>query len=401
MRGQAHRGAGGSLPPIHVLLFDAYGGGGVARTVINLANHLAGQHDVELITLFRSRAEPRFSIDPRVQVTVLHDTRRTPSRRRALLAERPSLLRPKPWESRMNLMTDVLLRRKLRSLQSGILLTTRPSLHLAAARFAPRRLVLVGQDHSQFEARFRTRRQAKVLKYAVPRLDAFAVLTEEDAADYRRAIPGAGEVRFIPNALPWKVADTPAPLHSKVIVTAGRLDPGKGHARMIRAYAAVAERHPDWQLHIYGSGSERKALSLLIEKLGLTDQVALQGYTLDLKAALADASVYALTSHSEGFSMVLIEAMSVGLPPVAMDCPRGPRQIIKDGSNGLLVPDGDETAFACALLSLVEDEELRRRMGRQALEDAHAYEMEEVGAQWERLFADATLTRASKVTDRS
>ena len=99
--------------------------------------------------------------------------------------------------------------------------------------------------------------------------------------------------------------------------------------------------------------------------------------------------------------MVLIEAMSVGLPPVAMDCPRGPRQIIEDGSNGLLVPDGDEPAFAAALLSLVEDGELRRRLGRQALEDARAYELDEVGDQWERLFADATAARVANVTDRS
>ena len=396
-----HGGAGAAMRSVHILLFDAYGGGGVARTVINLANHLAGHRDVELITLFRSRAQPRFAIDPRVRVSVLHDTRRTPQRWRAQLARRRSLLRPRPSESRMSLLTDVLLWRKLRALPAGILLTTRPSLHLAAARFAPRRLVVVGQDHSQFEARFRTRRQARVLRYAVPRLDAFAVLTEEDAVDYRRAIPNASEVRFIPNALPWKVADTPAPLESAVIVTAGRLDPGKGHARMVRAYATVAARHPEWQLHIYGSGSERNALAAQIAELGLEQQVRLMGYTLDLRSALADASVYALTSHSEGFSMVLIEAMSVGLPPVAMDCPRGPRQIIEDGHNGLLVPDGDEPAFAAALMSLVEDEVLRRRMSRQSLEDARAYEINEVGAQWERLFADTMASRAAGVTDRS
>jgi glycosyltransferase involved in cell wall biosynthesis len=235
----------------------------------------------------------------------------------------------------------------------------------------------------------------------VPRLAAFAVLTEEDATDYRRAIPDASEVRFIPNALPWKVADSPAPLESKVIVTAGRLDPNKGHARMIRAYATVAARHPDWQLHIYGAGAERDALAALISELGLEQQVRLMGYTFDLRSALADASVYALTSHSEGFSMVLIEAMSVGLPPVAMDCPRGPRQIIADGSNGLLVPDGDEAAFAAALLSLVEDEELRRGLGRQALEDARAYELDRVGCLWKSLFADLTASRGAAVTARS
>lgn len=393
-----HREQRGVPPvPVHVLLFDAYGGGGVARTVINLANHLAEHRDVEVISLLRSREEPRFATSQRVRLSVLDEGLEQASGPRTALAEQPSRLRPPPCEARMSRLTDVLLRSKLRALPAGILLTTRPSLHLAAARLAPRRLVVVGQDHAHFEARFAYPQQAKVLTWAVPRLDAFGVLTEADAADYRLRFPDAAtEIRFIPNALPWPVADEPAPLSAKVVVTAGRLDAGKGHDRMVRAFVPVALRHPDWQLHIYGAGPGRSALAGLVDELGLAEQVHLKGYSLDLRRVLAEASVYALTSRSEGFSMALIEAMSVGVPLVAMDCPRGPRQIVADGRNGRLVPDGDEEAFSAALMSLVEDEDLRRAMGARALEDALTYQIGSVGAQWERLFDDVISRRTER-----
>ncbi len=387
-------GADVAPAPVTALLFDAFGGGGVARTVMNLANHLVRHRDVGVISLFRGRTEARFALHPRVRLTVLQDGEEPTNGMHEALARRPTLLRPRPAEPRMSLLTDLLLWRQLRALPPGILLTTRPSLHLAAARFAPRTQVTVGQDHSNFTTRFDHPVQAEVLGWTVPRLDALTVLTRADAADYRRRFPDAGTlVRFVPNALPWQVSEDPAPLDAKIVVTAGRLDEAKGHARMVRAFEAVARRHPDWQLHIYGAGPERRALASLVAELGLEEQVRLLGYTNDLRTALSQASVFALTSYTEGFSMVLTEAMSVGVPPVAMDCPRGPREIVRDGRNGRLVADGDGPGFTAALLSLVEDRALRRRLGAQAHQDAQAYEMEQVGAQWERLFAEVTARR--------
>lgn len=288
----------------------------------------------------------------------------------------------------MNHLTDVVLRRALAEVTDGVILSTRPSLHLAALQLRPSPdLPIVGQDHGHFENRFAPTRSTAVLDHAVPRLDGFAVLTAADAADYRARFPEAADrIHHVPNALPWPVADEPAPLDAKVVVTAGRLDAAKGHARMIRAFAPVAAAHPDWQLHVYGAGSEDRALEAQIEELGLGEQVRLMGYTLDLRAVLAASSVYALTSHTESFSMSLIEAMSVGLPTVAMDCPRGPREIVADGETGYLVPDGDEEAFTAALLRLVEDVGLRRAMGARALAVSHRWSMDEVGATWERLF---------------
>lgn len=377
---------------IYILMFNAGGGGGVARTTINLANQLSHTHQVELISLYRRRAQPRFPVDSRVKVTFLVDARRNgaaPKRSRLheFLARRPTRLRPVPVETEMSRLTDFLLWRKLNLLPTGVLISTRPSLHLAAAQFAPRRLATIGQDHLNFPTRFNSPRQAGVLRKALPRLDAFTVLTNADAADYRRDMPHMDtRIDVVRNALPWAASVTAAGLDNKVVLAAGRLSPEKGFERLIRAYHPIASSNPDWQLHIYGHGAERATLAALIAETGLSEHVHLKGYSHDFRSVLAESSVYAMASLYEGFPMVLIEAMSTGLPPVSFDCPRGPGEIIDDDKNGRLVPNGDLPAFTSALRELIEDRDLRRRLGAQALEDARQYEVEEIVADWEALF---------------
>lgn len=373
--------------PVTFLVHDTSGHGGVARTVVNLANHLAGHRDVRVLSLFRHDAKPAYPLDPRVEHEVLVDVPAGLGRLDRTLDSRPTRLRPEPAERRMTRLTDRALRTALSGLGRGILVSTRPSLHLAATRWGADGVRFVGQDHKNFATRFANARQAEVLRSAVPLLDAYVVLTRADAEDYRRELPGLRTpVEVINNALPWPRADHPAPLDSKVVVAAGRLAREKGFGRLIEAFAPVAREHRDWRLDVYGEGPERAALSRRISRLGLDGQVRLPGYTDDFRRVLAGAAAYALTSRAEGFPMVLIEAMSAGVPVVAMDCPRGPAEIVDDGRNGLLVDDGDVAGFASALRRLVEDDELRRACGRRAHQDARQYAMDRVLEQWLQLF---------------
>ena len=364
-------------------MFDAFGRGGVARTVLNLAGHLAEHRDVRVVSLFRHADRPAYAIDPRIRLDVLLDLRHRGGPLARLSRQRPSTLRPVPAEQELSRSTDRALRRFLGSLGPGVLVTTRPSLHLAAVRWAAPAVRLVGQDHKNFPTRFANRRQAALLRETVPALDAYVVLTHADADDYRRELPGMRTpVEVIRNALPWPPAQTPAALDSRVVVAAGRLVREKGFGRLVDAFAPVARDHPDWELHVHGEGPARAALTERVRHLGLEEQIRLPGYTDDVRSVLAGASAYALTSRAEGFPMVLIEAMAAGLPLVAMDCPRGPAEIVDDGKNGILVDDGDVPAFTDALRTLVEDDELRRWCGRQAHQDSHRYAADVVVADW-------------------
>lgn len=248
---------------------------------------------------------------------------------------------------------------------------------------------VVGWDHKNFPTRMSNDRQRALLTETVPRLDGYVVLTYADAEDYLRALPGLADrthLQVIRNILSWDIATEPAPLDSRVVLAAGRLVREKGYDRLVRAFAPVARAHPGWQLHVYGEGRAEAALRSRIDSLGIGGQVQLRGYCSTMPETMTDAAVFAMTSRAEGLPMVLIEAMSKGVPLVAMDCPRGPGEIVVDGKNGLLVDDGDIDGFSAALTRMVEDDELRERCGRQALDDAWQYDARSVVAEWLALF---------------
>jgi glycosyltransferase involved in cell wall biosynthesis len=298
------------------------------------------------------------------------------------------------------LLTDLTLARKLRSIRSGVLISTRPVLHLAVARLARPGVVTIGQDHLNFLSRRAEPGSMAFIEGAARRgLDAFVTLTPSDALDYKRALAGTRtRVTTIPNALSWPVSP-PRERDLKVVVAAGRLVPRKGMARLIRAFEPVARRHPDWELRIYGSGRLEPNLRELIQRFNLTDQVHLFGHTDDLPSAFDHASFFASASVAEGFPMVMLEALSKGLPLVSFDCPRGPGDIIRQGRNGILVPNDDIPALTTALDTLVTDTDLRRAMGSQSRADAARYLPERVAQSWDALFHGLGATSSAVSSD--
>jgi glycosyltransferase involved in cell wall biosynthesis len=373
---------------IHILLEHAWGVGGTIRTSFNLARHLSQRWDVEIVSARRSRAEPFLQFPPGVSVTALDDRTAARGPLARLLGRLPSvLIHPYDYAyPRASLWTDVQLVRKLRELASGVVIGTRPAYNLVAARLAPPGVVTVGVENMNFHSH--RRRLAREMRREFRRFDAVVVLTAEDARDYHAELNGSPtRIEQIPNALPELGGGTAA-LEEKAVVAAGRLTGQKGFDLLIRAFARVARERPDWQLRIYGDGRQREKLERLIADLGLDGSVRLMGATSHIGEELARGSVFALSSRFEGFGMVLVEAMSKGLPVVSFDCPRGPSEIVDDGVDGVLVPNGDVDAFASALLALIDDEERRRALGAAGLEKSKSYEIGPIGARWETLLTE-------------
>lgn len=397
---------------VHIVVFRSDGRGGVARTVVNLANELVRTRPVELISLFRLRPETSYPLDPRVEQTSLLGL--TPESGVPLRPRNPQGHDAAPWQVDLDRRpttlaghgaeptgafseyADHVLAEKIRSIGSGILISTRPSLHVASVRYAQPDVVLVGQDHLNFVDRSKNTAVMQALAEALPRLDSYVVLTKDDARDYQQWAPQGSRVDRIPNGHTTPPAEEGSSLDSKVVVSAGRFVARKGFDRLVEAWVPIAEEFPDWQLHFYGEGPEEPTIRQAIADHGLEGVVCLKGYTEAFEQVLFDASLYAMGSTSEGFPMVLVEAMGRGLPLVAFDCPRGPADMIEDGVNGRLVPDGDIAGFSNALRELLGDLALRAEMGEVGLQRARDYEMATIAAQWEALFDELVAERATR-----
>jgi glycosyltransferase involved in cell wall biosynthesis len=273
-------------------------------------------------------------------------------------------------------------------MRGGIVVGTRPAFNLLAAALAGPGTTTVAQEHMHLGAH-RPRLAADVRR-RYRSVEVVAVLTEADRRDYERALSGApARVVRMPNAVP-RLGGGVSPLDGRIVMAAGRLNGQKGFDLLIAAFAQVAAEHPDWQLRIYGQGETHGLLRRLIAEHGLYDNAFLMGRSTRLGEEMMKASVFALSSRLEGFGIVVVEAMSKGLPVVSFDCPRGPGEIISDGHDGILVPPGDVDAFAAALRSVIEDAEMRRRLGEAALEKARVYDAEETGRRWQRLVGELT-----------
>ena len=209
----------------------------------------------------------------------------------------------------------------------------------------------------------------------------FVVLTEEDkgywgALDNMRVIPNANT--FVPQEV--------AALDNKQAIAVGRYDYQKGFDDLIKAWKDVHQRCPDWVLNIYGHGPLKVELEHLIQSLNLEGIVNLCPPTKEIEKAYLDSSLALMTSRYEGLPMALLEAQACGLPMVAYTCKCGPKDIIQEGVNGYLVPEGNRAVFADKVVAVLTNTTQRKAMGTNARNMAADFSVDRVMAQWISLF---------------
>lgn len=218
------------------------------------------------------------------------------------------------------------------------------------------------------------------------KLDRMVVLTEDAKKDW----PELSNVTLIPDPIPFKV-DQVSTLSSKRVVSIGRYAYEKGNDLLLKAWAKVEKSCKDWSLDIYGMGNQTPYRALMLE-LGIDEtRCHLHGSLTDVKDAYQNSSVFTLPSRFEGFGLVIIEAMACGVPVVAFDCENGPRNIITNNQNGLLVKPFDVDEYADSLLRLMHDDQLRAQMGSRAYESSKKYMIEDIAVQWKKLFDEVIV----------
>ncbi len=211
-------------------------------------------------------------------------------------------------------------------------------------------------------------------------LERFVVLTKEDYYNW----PELNNVIVIPNFI-FTIPTNKSKCNTKRIIAVGRYCYQKGYDILINVWTEVIKCHPDWILDIFGSGDSLQYQKLANEK-GLKDSLHCNNAVSNIFDEYAQSSLFVLSSRYEGFGLVILEAMGAGLPVVAFKCPCGPKDMITDGVNGFLIENGNVSQMAKKICFLIENEELRKQMGHNAIETIYSYQKENVMKKWIDLF---------------
>ena len=238
---------------------------------------------------------------------------------------------------------------------------------------------------NNFVKRFFARFWMNDLLRHLKKLDRMVVLTEDAKQDW----PELSNVQLIPDPIPFKV-DHVSTLSSKRVVSIGRYAYEKGNDLLLKAWAKVEKQCQDWTLDIYGQGNQAPYRELM-QELGIDEtRCHLHGSMKDVKAIYQGSSIFTLPSRFEGFGLVIIEAMACGVPVVTFDCENGPRNIITNNQDGILVKPFDIDEYAEKLLRLIKDDQLRFQMGKRAHESSQRYLIEDIAQKWKDLFDEIT-----------
>jgi glycosyltransferase involved in cell wall biosynthesis len=270
------------------------------------------------------------------------------------------------------------------------MMTTSSILAIMATRGFSCRVIATEHTHPPFQSLPSVWKRAREKVYR--KAYRVVALTADTAQWLQENIPGS-RVCVIPNAVTWPIAQgdpVVAPPHRgqrKRLLAVGRLHPHKGFDILLRAFASIQSYFPDWDLVILGEGAERERLELQVQALGLKDRVSMPGRVGNVGQWYQAVDLYVLSSRVEGLSNTLLESMASGLPVVAFDCDTGPREIVRNGIDGVLVkPVEDVDALAAHMSDLMAHPARRDAMAKRALDVRDRFSSARIMALWRQIF---------------
>jgi len=205
-------------------------------------------------------------------------------------------------------------------------------------------------------------------------------LTDRDTDLYHKYFNPRGTVTTIPNIVfPPEMTER---FRKQEILALGRLVPQKGYDLLLEAWSLANKRLPDWFLRIVGEGAMLEELKELAKKFKIGHCVVFDSFSEFPFMLYSECGIFVLSSRFEGLPFVLIEAMICGAPCISFDCPNGPREVINNGVNGLLVPSENVTALADTIVKLAKNQEMRQHLGENARKIAKFYSKETIADRW-------------------
>lgn len=216
--------------------------------------------------------------------------------------------------------------------------------------------------------------------------DKLVVLTKNNKDIYNKF---TDNVIQIPNPIPFEI-NIMETKENKKIISAGRLEEEKGFDDLIDIFSKIASDNLEWNLDIYGEGSLKSKLENKIVELGLENRIKIKPFEHNIQKVLQKSDIYVLTSKSEAFPMVLLEAMECGLPCISFDLP-GPSEIISNEEDGFIIKSRDFDDFANKIQLLMENSNLRKEYSKRAKENIRRYSLDNIVDKWDKLFRELKI----------
>lgn len=367
---------------IFLLLHLGYGG--IETATINTANALCDKYDVELISFYNLSNNQDNKIDKRI--TVKHLYNGGPNREEFIKALNDHKYFKVLKEGIKSV--DILIKKKIYVIKSIIdcnskfIISTRWDFSLLLNRFGSKENIKIAQEHHYHNNDKKYINKLK--KYQ--NIDYLFALTKTLEHDYKKILKNNNHTKvvLVPNMI-TEIPNKESSLNKKNIITISRLDPGKKNDDIIKAFSKLNEK--DWKLYIIGDGVEYNNLVKLIKELDLEDRVILTGYKnkKEIEEYLLKSSIFLMASITEGLPMVLLEAMSYGVPCIAYETASGTADIIKDNINGYIIKNRNEEEYISKIEKLISNKKLRNTLGNNAKKTVDNFSKDEILKIWYKI----------------
>lgn len=345
--------------------------GGIERVTSTLVKELSNYVDIEIVSIFRGKQHPHYPFNDNIKIHYLTNCEHG--------------IKPHSIKRLINLISKIgLVKDFFAKHQYDIIIAQSfpPCIAMFFSNVPRSKIIAVEHVYAEYYGQF----LQLIRNFMYRRFAKVVVLTKNDKCFFDKSLPSTKTV-VIPNPID-KLNIYVSPLNNKRIISVGRLEYQKGYDNLISCFEQVHFHHPDWILDIYGDGSLRSKLQKQIDRMNLSDCVHLCGVSDKINDKFRESAFYVMSSHFEGFPMVLVEAMSQGLPCVSFNCPNGPSDIIAHGKNGLLIEDQNLEELKNGILYMIEHYHERKYMGENATLSVESYSTSIIARKWISLFDD-------------
>ena len=366
------------------------GYGGIEKSIIALANLLCKKYEVEIVCTYKLYDKPVFDLNKKVKVCYLMEGYR-PNRvefKKALKKKKIFTALKEGLKS----LKILHLRRKtminyIKNSDADVIISTRDIFNAWLGDYAKSEVLKIGWEHNHYHDNYR---YARNVIRSVYYLDYFVLVSASLKNFYESHLTTSNcQCVYIPNIID-KIPKKVSSLETKRIVSVGRLSPEKGYMDLLKVFSVIANKYPTWHLDIIGDGVEKERLEKFINNHELNERVTLHGFQNKdyIDKILHDSSIYVMTSYTESFGIVLLEAMSHGLPCIAFDSAEGARELINSGMNGYLIKNRSYAAMIKKIEDLMKNKNVRKKIGLAGRYSIKIYTSDIVGEQWYNLIEE-------------